>query len=177
MAKIKNKQQELFCRYYITEIDGESFNATKAAIKAGYSKKTAAQQASRLLSIVNIQLRISELQKEAFKRCEIDADYVLNKFKKIADDDISNYLKFYTDENGDIKVHVNNSEEIDTWNISEVSIGKDGQFKFKTHCKDNALVQLGKHLKLFTDKVEHSGEVDINNKTTLIDKYIEGDSN
>ena len=159
MAKIDNERQEMFCRYYITEIDGESFHATKAAIKAGYSSKTATATASRLLTYVNIQQRIAELQQEAFKRCEMDADYVLSKFKKIADDDITNYLKFYTDEEGVIRVEVQNSDNIDTWNISEVSIGKDGQFKFKTHCKDNALLQLGKHLKLFTDKVEHSGEI------------------
>jgi len=33
----------------------------------------------------------------------------------------------------------------------------------------------GKHLKLFTDKVEHSGNVDITHKSKLISKYLKGD--
>ncbi len=171
MAELKNKRQEMFCRHYITEIDGEAFNATKAAIKAGYSEKTATPTASRLLTYVNIQERIAELQQEAFKRCEMDADYVLTRYKRIIDDDIKNYLSFRTeeviagieeDEEGNKKavyteqlaMRIKDSDNIDTWNISEVSIGKDGQFKFKLHCKDNALRDVGKHLKMFTDKVE-----------------------
>lgn len=159
MAELKNNRQEMFCRYYITEIDGTVFNATQAAVKAGYSERTATATASRLLTYVNIKERIAELQQEAFKRTDMDADYVLERYKRIIDDDIRNYLSFYTDENGNVSVHIENSEDIDTWNISEISIGKDGQFKFKLHCKDTALRDIGKHNKLFTDKVEHSGEI------------------
>ncbi|ENG5503925.1 terminase small subunit, partial [Yersinia enterocolitica] len=38
-------KQELFCREYLKDL-----NATQAAIRAGYSEKTAQVQSSRLLS-------------------------------------------------------------------------------------------------------------------------------
>ncbi len=174
MAKLEIKRQEMFCRHYITEIDGEKFNATKTAIKAGYAKKGATQTASRLLTYVHIQQRIAELQEESFKRCELDADYVLNKFKKIAEDDIRNYLSFgskeifFKDDEGNqdfynkINIVLKDSETIDTWNVSEITLGKDGQFKFKLHDKSDALVNLGRHLKLFTDKIKIEEDSEIN---------------
>lgn len=149
-----NAQRLLFCKEYIIDL-----NATQAAIRAGYSENTATEQGSRLLSFVNVQEKIQELMDERSKRVEMDADYVLTRYKKIIDDDIRNYLSFDTDELGMPRVHLKKSDDIDTWNITEISIGKDGQFKFKTHCKDDAMRDVGKHLKLFTDKVEHSGEV------------------
>ena len=39
----------------------------------------------------------------------------------------------------------------------------------------DALKLLGKHHKLFTDKIEHSGNVDITSKSKLVDKYLGGD--
>jgi phage terminase small subunit len=67
MAKLENLKQEMFCRHYITEIDGKPFNATSAATKAGYSEKTASQAASRLLRNVKIVNRILELMKNSMK--------------------------------------------------------------------------------------------------------------
>ena len=55
------------------------------------------------------------------------------------------------------------SDDINTKNISEISIGKDGQFKFKLYERDNALIQLGKHLGMFKDKVEVTGNMKVNN--------------
>ena len=173
MAELKNYRQEMFCRYYITEINGTTFNATQAAIKAGYSERTATATASRLLTYVNIKDRIAELQQEAFKRTDMDADWVLERYKRIIEDKISNYLSysskevFFKDKDDEWDsyhtqdVNLKNSEDIDTWNISEISIGKDGQFKFKLHCKDTALKDVGRHLKMFTDKVEHSGKIEL----------------
>ena len=163
-----NPKQEKFCREYIIDL-----NATQAAIRAGYSEKTARQVGSENLSKPYIADRIAELQKEAFERCDLDADYVLKKFKKIADDDIANYLSFGM-EGEQMVIKLKDSADIDTWNISEISMGKDGQFKFKTHCKDNALLQLGKHLNLFTDKIDVnvSGDVNVRHTQELYDKYL-----
>lgn len=57
-----NVKQELFCKSYIT-----TKNATKAAIVAGYSPKSAYSQGARLLKNVEIQKRINELLAEEFK--------------------------------------------------------------------------------------------------------------
>lgn len=50
-------KQEMFCREYLIDL-----NATQAAIRAGYSAKTANRTASENLSKPDIQLRISELK-------------------------------------------------------------------------------------------------------------------
>jgi len=49
-------RKELFCRQYIID-----WNATQAAMRAGYSLATAESQGSRLLSTVEIKLRVAEL--------------------------------------------------------------------------------------------------------------------
>lgn len=55
-------RQEKFCIEYLIDL-----NATQAAIRAGYSKKTAEALASRLLRNVNIRSRIKELQDKVFE--------------------------------------------------------------------------------------------------------------
>lgn len=49
------------------------------------------------------------------------------------------------------------SDEVDGALISEVSIGKDGTFRFKLHDEQHALDQIDKSLGLFTDRVEITG--------------------
>ena len=52
-------------------------NATQAAIRAGYSARTARAQGSRLLTNVDVQERVRELQAARAERVQIDADWVL----------------------------------------------------------------------------------------------------
>ena len=65
-------RQELFCLEYIK--DG---NATQAAIRAGYSEKTAGSISTRLLQKVNIRARIDELMAEMQQEKIADAEEVL----------------------------------------------------------------------------------------------------
>lgn len=57
MAALKNKRHEKFCHEYIKDM-----NATQAAIRTGYSKKTAKMQGSRLMTNDDIKSRVSELR-------------------------------------------------------------------------------------------------------------------
>lgn len=57
MAALQNKRHEKFCHEYIKDM-----NATQAAIRTGYSEKTAKMQGSRLMTNDDIKLRISELR-------------------------------------------------------------------------------------------------------------------
>lgn len=77
MAKLTDKQ-ELFAREYLKDL-----NATQAAIRAGYSEKTARSVASENLSKPDIQQRIAELNHERLERVQIDADYVLRQAVKL----------------------------------------------------------------------------------------------
>lgn len=78
MAKISAKQ-ELFVDEYLIDL-----NATQAAIRAGYSPKTAEQQGSRLLSNVKVKGRVAEKMAERSKRCGINQDRVLQELARIA---------------------------------------------------------------------------------------------
>lgn len=156
-------KQQRFATEYIIDL-----NATQSAIRAGYKESTAYSQGQRLLKNVEIQKAIQKAMNERSKRTGITADKVLKELESIAMDDVKNYLDFRTEKTVvgkdlatgnpiigyETVVDLKDSNTIDTKNISEISIGKDGQFKFKLYCRDNALVQLGKHLKLFTDRVE-----------------------
>ena len=81
MAKLDNPQQEGFCREYVIDVT----NQAAAAIRAGYSAKTAASQASRLLKNVNIAARVAELQAEAAERNEVTVDNVISELVELRD--------------------------------------------------------------------------------------------
>lgn len=81
-AKITSNMQKLFVFEYIID-----FNGTQAAIRAGYSEKTAQQQASRLLLNVVIQTAIDEAIADRRKRLRIDADSVLWMWWQMANAD------------------------------------------------------------------------------------------
>lgn len=57
MAALKNKRHEKFCHEYIKDM-----NATQAAIRTGYSEKTAKMQGSRLMTNDDVKARVAELR-------------------------------------------------------------------------------------------------------------------
>lgn len=79
MAELKNKKHEKFCNEYIKDM-----NATQAAIRAGYSEKTAGVQASKLLKIVNIRSRVAELRESYFNENIMTAQQVEYELTRIA---------------------------------------------------------------------------------------------
>ncbi len=81
MAKLDNPRHERFCREYVIDVS----NQAKAAIRAGYSEKTAAQLASRLLTKANIIARVAELQAEAAERNEVTVDNVIAELVELRD--------------------------------------------------------------------------------------------
>lgn len=169
MAKLTAKQQR-FCDEYLIDL-----NATQAAIRAGYSKKTANEQGARLLVNASIQKKIFELQKEREKRTEITQDSVLHELALIAFAKASDYARVVEkdamvevdgnmvpvlDEDGK-QVKYRTVEPILTDELTEdqkkaiavIKKGRDG-FEIKPYSKIQALELLGKHLGMFTEKVE-----------------------
>lgn len=140
----------------------KDLNATQAAIRAGYNENTARQIGAENLSKPYIKAEIDKRLKQLTEQCGVTAEKVIRELSHIAFDDIKNYLRFYPDPiTKEIKMEIKDSDTIDTRSVSEVTIGKDGQFKFKLYCKDNALVQLGKNLGLFEEKVKLNGNVGV----------------
>ena len=71
-------RHEAFCEEYVKDR-----NATQAAIRAGYSPKTAYSQGHRLLKNAEVAARISELQAEAAARNERDVDGILADLRRV----------------------------------------------------------------------------------------------
>ena len=83
MANKLTDKQKRFCEEFIIDL-----NATQAAIRTGYSEKTARSQGQRLLTNVDIMARIQELKAARSDRAAINADYVLNRLVEIDELDV-----------------------------------------------------------------------------------------
>jgi phage terminase small subunit len=162
--------------------------AYKAAYNASnMSDATIDSNACRLFKSSKVSARYIELHSKVIKRAEekaiITAEEILREIVDIAKDDISNYLDFRTEKvfigydalghpvsDYRIIVDTKDSRALNTKNVSEVTLGKDGQFKFKTYCRDTALYKLVEIFglneiqkakqKLAEDRFEHDKEID-----------------
>ncbi|MBZ9583473.1 terminase small subunit [Klebsiella quasivariicola] len=158
-------KQEMFCREYLVDL-----NATQAAIRAGYSDKTAQEQSSRLLSNVMVQNRISVLKSERNEQVGVDAAYVLRRLTEIDQMDVLDVLLA----NGELKpvkdwpkVWRTTLSGMDVTEMAGDSAGLLKKIKWPDKVKNLEL--LGKHIDVqaFKEKVEHSGEI------SLIDRIQE----
>lgn len=78
MAKLTDKQNRFIAEYLV------DFNATQAATRAGYSPKTAAAQAARLLTNANVQAEIQKRQKKTEAKLEISQERIIQELVSIA---------------------------------------------------------------------------------------------
>ncbi len=72
-------KQARFIEEYLLDL-----NATQAAIRAGYSKKTANEQGARLLAKVSVRKAVAEARQARSERTEITQDEVIQGLKKEA---------------------------------------------------------------------------------------------
>ncbi len=153
----KNKcteKEERFCQSYIIHL-----NLRKATEDAGY-KPPDRRNGFEIFQRERVQNRIQELMDKRSERTQIAADNVLNELAKIGFSDLSKAF----DENGNLK-HVQDIPEDTLSAISNVKVTtqKDGEEvlyvkEIKFWDKMAALEKIGKHLKLFTEKHEHTGK-------------------
>ncbi|MBD1223279.1 terminase small subunit [Virgibacillus halodenitrificans] len=146
MAKLTAKQQRFVDEYLI------DLNATQAAIRAGYSKKTARQAGAENLSKPNISKAIDERLKEKQEKLIMKQDEILEILTQQGRRESPDYQvvlaeKPSFDDNGNF-LGVERKPEI---------------VELPTQNKDviKAVETLGKYYKLWTDKqeIEHSGAV------------------
>lgn len=153
MAKLTAKQKR-FCDEYLIDL-----NATQAAIRAGYSPKTACEQASRLLANVKVQDEIAIEMAERSKRTGINQDRVLMEIAKMAFVNIDDVIDFDT-----AKVKRTATKEdlacIQSVKIKPTEFGTEREIKLCD--KKSNLELLGKHLGMFKDKVELEADMDLN---------------
>lgn len=143
-------QQERFVAEYLIDL-----NATQAAIRSGYSKKTAKSQGQRLLTKVDIQTAIQRAKAKREKRTEITQDKVIEELAKLGFYDIRKAVAWGKkpeglNESGEAvwPVELVPSSEVDDDTaaaISEVSLTAQG-VKIKMADKQAALEALLKHV-------------------------------
>ena len=144
-------KQAAFVREYLIDL-----NATQAAIRAGYSAKTAHVLAANLLSNVKVQGAIQNGVNARAEKAEVSAERVLKELCCLAFYDPADIARESVNSPADIaKLPENVRRCIIGW-----SWDKMGNFVLKLSPKTPNLDLLGRHLALFKDKLEVSGEVD-----------------
>lgn len=153
MAKLTAKQQR-FCDEYLIDL-----NATQAAIRAGYSPKTAEQAASRLLTIVKVSDEIKREMAERSKRTGINQDRVVQELAKLAFVNIADVVDL---DNATVR---RSATDEDLACIQSVKM-KPSEFgterEIKLYDKKASLELLGRHLGMFKDKLEVEADMDLN---------------
>lgn len=138
-------------------------NATKAAIKAGFSPRTAAAQGSRLLKNVKVAAEIAKGRQAQVEKTEITGERVLEELAGIGFANMLDYLSF--DKDGDPYVDLSKLTRKQATAIAEVTVEdfKEGRgenardvrrVRFKLHDKRAALVDLGKRFGLWEKRAD-----------------------
>lgn len=144
------EKQKRFVEEYLIDL-----NATQAAIRAGFSVRTANEQGSRMLANVSIQTAISKAMAERSKRTGVNQDRVVLELAKIAFVNASDVINT---EDATVK---EDADPDDTAAIQSVRVKifptKDGdgiEREVKLEPKLKALELLGKHLGMWNDKLD-----------------------
>lgn len=148
-------KQKLFCDEYLKDL-----NATKAAERVGYKKRSAAQQAARLLTNDKIQKYVQSKLDARTKRAEVTQDMVVNELKKIAFSNMGTVAKWNHSgvsffDSDDLSEDAKST----VMSVEESTNQHGGSLKIKQYDKTKALELLGRHLGMFKDKIEHSGDL------------------
>lgn len=149
MVELTDKQRKFVSEYLV------DLNATQAAIRAGYSAKTADRIGPELLGKTCVREAVEAAQKRREKRTEITQDRVLNELARVAFGNSRAVMSW-----GPGGLVLRNSDELtedEAALVSEVreTTTKDGgSMALKTHDKMKALELLGKHLGMFDKKPE-----------------------
>ncbi len=159
-----------------------SKNATEAAKLAGYSLKTAKQIGTENLAKPALMALVEvELEKHV-DSLEITAERVLREIAKLAFSNYADILKF--DQDGRPVIDLQDLHRDQYAALQEVTtttrklLGKDydddgaevTNVKVKLADKGVNLERLGRHLELFTDKMKHSGKIEV---TELSDDQLD----
>ena len=141
-----NTRQSLFASNYAS-----CLNATKAALDAGYSSKTAYSQGQRLLKNVEVQQVLSEEVARLREASGVTVERVVEEYRKLAFANTTDAIKVrggwvYIEDTDDLTPDQQAA-------ISEIRQTKEG-VSVKFHSKQAALDSLGKYLGIFTDKVQ-----------------------
>jgi phage terminase small subunit len=122
-------KRQRFVTEYLVDL-----NATQAAIRAGYSPKTARQCGARMLTFADVRQEIETAKAEQAKRTQIDADWVIRKLVK------------------------NFRRAMQESPVFDKEGNATGKFQYRGAVANKALELIGRHFGAFPEKVEHTGK-------------------
>ncbi len=135
-------RQERFVEEYLIDL-----NATQAAVRAGYSAKTAHSCGPRLLANAGVAAAISAAKQERAEATKIDAEYVLRKLHLVVERCLQ-----------EVKPALHSKTR-------QPMKDKDGNalFTFNAAGANQALALLGKHTAVaaFEDRFKHDHEMSV----------------
>lgn len=152
-----NAKQQVFIREYLVDKNGK-----RAAIRAGYSAKTAESMASRLLRNAKVQAELQTALDEQLERVEVRADEVLRELLRLAMIDTSRAY----DAEGRL-LHPKDMPEdvrraVSSFQVEALLAGRGTEIgtttKVKFWDKPRALELLAKHLGLLKERMEVTGK-------------------
>lgn len=155
-----NPKRLRFVQEYLIDL-----NATQAAIRAGYSARSAEVTGSRLLGDAKVAAEIAKRNQKRIEKLDLSAERVLGELMRLAffdprkfwnedgslkkitelDDDTARALQGFEVEK--LYEHFGKGQATESGTVSKIKMADKGL----------NLERLGRHLKLFTDKVEVSG--------------------
>jgi phage terminase small subunit len=152
------RKQRRFVEEYLVDL-----NATQAAIRAGYSPKTANEQGTQ--NLAKLSTEIDAALADRSRQSGVSAERVIHELKRVAFADPRSVFEW-----GPGGVTLRPSDELtedEAAVVSEVSETRSesgGTIKAKCYDKVKALELLGRHLGMFSDKreIELSGAVGVN---------------
>jgi len=154
--ELESAKYEMFSHEFIVDLNGK-----QAAIRTGYSAKTAEVQASRMLSNVKVQDRIAYLKAKRVERTEVNADDIVKQLEILRKANISEYVELITvkvprgkDKKGnevlvDIQeVRFKDFSELTQDQLSCIESIKQGKqgIELKLHGKEWTIEKLNRHI-------------------------------
>lgn len=139
-------KQQRFVEEYLVD-----FNGARAAREAGYSKKTAFRIAEQNLKKPLIAAEIAKRKQKLTEKTELSVEWVLDNLKEIVDRGMKEAVITDPTTGNDLMIPV----EIN----GEKKLVK--AFSYDPKSSTKALELIGKYLKMFTEKIEHSGDMTI----------------
>ena len=159
--KLTPKQMRFVDEYMI------DFNATQAAIRAGYKEKTAHVIGAENLRKPKIAEEIARRQKDLQRRTEVTQERVVTELARIAFANIADYIHVETqtrtkDDGTEVTyqtVMFSETQELSADQRAALAVVKQSVngFELKLHDKIKALELLGRHIGMFNDKLSLSG--------------------
>jgi phage terminase small subunit len=153
-----SKKQRLFVDEYLVD-----FNATQAAIRAGYSPKSARTTASQNLRKAAVKEAIAEVSAPRLAALELSAEEVLAELARVARANLLDYMRF--DDRGMPEVDLSGLTRDKAAAIRDIEVeafgegrGEGRRIRFKMHDKLAALDRLARHYGLFREAMSPADE-------------------